>query len=78
MKICRFDESKLGLIQEENILDVTEALDVLPTLKWPYPRGDQMVANLDQIMDAIRSGRYKPSIGRSAPMAMHAVLFADA
>ena len=53
MKICRFDESKLGLIQEENILDVTEALDVLPTLKWPYPRGDQMVANLDQIMEAI-------------------------
>ncbi|MFA7680900.1 MAG: fumarylacetoacetate hydrolase family protein [Pigmentiphaga sp.] len=49
MKWCRFNHDRLGLVQGEEILDVTDALDVLPALQWPYPQGDQLIAHLDQV-----------------------------
>ncbi|MFP6711896.1 MAG: fumarylacetoacetate hydrolase family protein [Rhodospirillales bacterium] len=57
MKICRFDDNRLGLIQGEDVLDVTQALVVLPSLNWPYPRGDQLIANLDAVMAVIKDIR---------------------
>ena len=57
MKICRFDDNRLGLIQGEDVLDVTQALVVLPSLNWPYPRGDQLIANLDAVMAEIKDIR---------------------
>lgn len=57
MKICRFDDNRLGLIQGENVLDVSQALVVLPNLNWPYPRGDQFIANLDAAMAVIKDIR---------------------
>jgi 2-keto-4-pentenoate hydratase/2-oxohepta-3-ene-1,7-dioic acid hydratase in catechol pathway len=46
MKLCRFNENSLGLVQDDQVLDVTEALDALPALTYPYPLEDQLVANL--------------------------------
>ena len=57
MKICRFDDNRLGLIQGENVLDVSQALVVLPSLNWPFPRGDQFIANLDAAMAVIKDIR---------------------
>ena len=57
MKICRFDDNRLGLIQGEDVLDVTQALVVLPSLNWPYPRGDQLIATLDAVMAVIKDIR---------------------
>jgi len=57
MKICRFDDNQLGLIQGDSVLDVSQALIVLPALNWPYPHGDQLIANLDAVMKVIKDIR---------------------
>ena len=50
MKICRFDDDRIGLVQEDkSVLDVTGALDVLPLMKWPVPLGDAFILNLESI-----------------------------
>ncbi len=57
MKICRFDDNRLGVIQGDTVLDVSQALVVLPSLIWPYPAGDQLIANLDAIVAVIKDIR---------------------
>ena len=50
MKICRFDDDQIGLVQEDkSILDVTGALDILPLMKWPVPLGDAFILNLETL-----------------------------
>lgn len=46
MRLCRFDDDRLGLVSGEVIRDVTPALDALPAVRWPLPRGDLMIAHL--------------------------------
>lgn len=52
MHICRFDNNKLGLVQGDEILDITAALEVLPIHRWPVPQCDPLIANLPQVMKA--------------------------
>ena len=50
MKICRFDDDRIGLVHEDkSVLDVTAALDVLPLMKWPVPLGDAFILNLETL-----------------------------
>ena len=49
MKICRFDDNRLGLVQGDHVLDVTAALDALPAYRYPLPRTDQLIENLDML-----------------------------
>lgn len=49
MKICRFGENRLGLITTDKVRDVTPALDALPALRYPPPRGDHLVMHLPQL-----------------------------
>ena len=50
MKICRFDDDRIGLVQEDkSVLNVTGALDVLPLMKWPVPLGDAFILNLETL-----------------------------
>lgn len=53
MKICRFDDNRLGLVDGERVLDVTAALDILPAVRWPAPFGDALIANLDKVRSEI-------------------------
>ncbi|MCC2096183.1 MAG: fumarylacetoacetate hydrolase family protein [Hyphomicrobiales bacterium] len=46
MKICRFDDNRIGLVEGDQVRDVTGVLDSLPPLKWPVPFGDHFIANL--------------------------------
>src|SRR5688500_14655820 len=46
MKLCRFNDNRLGLVQDAQVLDVSEALDALPALRFPYPLDDQLIAHL--------------------------------
>jgi len=55
MKICRFDENRLGVVQGESLRDVTVALDVLPAYRYPLPEIDPLIANLDQVRERIKS-----------------------
>lgn len=52
MKLCRFDEGRLGLVEGNDVLDVTAALEVLPALRWPLPREDVLIAHLPLVCAA--------------------------
>jgi 2-keto-4-pentenoate hydratase/2-oxohepta-3-ene-1,7-dioic acid hydratase in catechol pathway len=49
MRLCRFGENRLGLVEGGRIRDVTAALDALPACRYPFPRFDLMVASLDTL-----------------------------
>ncbi|MBR0706970.1 fumarylacetoacetate hydrolase family protein [Bradyrhizobium liaoningense] len=49
MKICRFNTDRVGVIDGESIIDVTDALDMSP--KWPLPHGDWIVPQLASLTE---------------------------
>lgn len=53
MKICRFNEDRLGLVEGDMILDVTPALDALPALRWPAPMGDLLILHWQAVQARI-------------------------
>jgi 2-keto-4-pentenoate hydratase/2-oxohepta-3-ene-1,7-dioic acid hydratase in catechol pathway len=55
MRLCRFGEGRLGLVDDGNVRDVTAALDVLPAYRYPLPAFDPMIANLEQIVSRVRT-----------------------
>ena len=67
MKICRFDDDRIGLVQEDkSVLDVTGALDVLPLMKWPVPLGDAFILNLETLTSEMqRLAADAPSVSLS-------------
>jgi 2-keto-4-pentenoate hydratase/2-oxohepta-3-ene-1,7-dioic acid hydratase in catechol pathway len=72
MRICRFTlgddakaEPRLGLMADDGIRDVTAATADMPSLRWPLPPGDQLVANLDRLRPRIEAlGAEAPPIAR--------------
>jgi 2,4-diketo-3-deoxy-L-fuconate hydrolase len=60
MKICRYQLApdgpiKLGVVRGDMVHDVTAATDALPSVRWPYPAGDQVIANLDALRPAMEA-----------------------
>jgi 2-keto-4-pentenoate hydratase/2-oxohepta-3-ene-1,7-dioic acid hydratase in catechol pathway len=55
MRFCRFGEGRLGLVEGSGVRDVTAALDVLPSYRYPQPAYDVLVANLDRVAKRARS-----------------------
>jgi len=55
MKLCRFDEGRLGLVQGDRVRDVTPAWDVLPTARYPFPRHDWMIEHLPAVMQRVQA-----------------------
>jgi 2-keto-4-pentenoate hydratase/2-oxohepta-3-ene-1,7-dioic acid hydratase in catechol pathway len=53
MKICRFDDNRLGVVEGDALLDVTAALDVIPPMRYPAPLGDQFIANFPIVLERI-------------------------
>jgi 2,4-didehydro-3-deoxy-L-rhamnonate hydrolase len=66
MKICRFDDNRLGLVEGDEVRDVTAALEVLSSQRYPLPAFDPLVANLPRVMEEIR--RIAPS-AQTLPLA---------
>jgi len=50
MKLVRYNDNRLGRMEGDEIIDVTEVLTQLPSHRWPLPRGDQFVANLPNLL----------------------------
>src|SRR5262245_12390829 len=59
MRFCRFGEGRLGLVEGATVKDVTAALDVLPSYRYPLPSHDVFLANLDLV--AARARAIAPS-----------------
>ncbi len=57
MKLCRFNDNRLGLIEGDEVLDVSAALEVLPAVRWPWPAGDAVCAHWSAIRPAIEAAR---------------------
>jgi len=55
MRLCRFDNGRLGVVEGENLRDVTAALDVLPAYRYPLPTSDPLIGNLAAVTDRIRT-----------------------
>src|SRR5689334_13633176 len=60
MKICRYDDNRLGLVAGDAVRDVTSALARLPQASYPFPRHDVLIAALDEL---------RPEIERAAKAA---------
>lgn len=67
MKLCRYNDNRLGLVEGDHIIDVTGALAALPAHKYPAPRNDQLIENLAMlrpgILEAAKSGARLPLAG---------------
>ena len=55
MRLCRYDDDRLGIVREGQVHDVTAVLDQLPALRWPLPPGDPLIANLDTLRPSIEA-----------------------
>jgi 2-keto-4-pentenoate hydratase/2-oxohepta-3-ene-1,7-dioic acid hydratase in catechol pathway len=58
MKICRFDDNRLGLVLGDEIHDVSAVLAELGSFSYPLPRFDPLIAGLERLR-----GRIGPSKG---------------
>lgn len=53
MRLCRFNNDKLGLVEKDVVRDVTPAVEVMSPVRWPLPAGDALVLYLEQIKERI-------------------------
>jgi len=49
MKICRFNDQRLGVIDGDSVIDISAALDILPTVRYPLPPGDPLITHLPEV-----------------------------
>ena len=54
MKICRFNDERLGVVLNDEVVDVTAVTRELPAFRWPLPHGDALIERLDTLLPAIR------------------------
>ena len=61
MKLCRFNGGRLGLVEGEEVTDVSAALQALPSQRYPFPSHDVLIAHLNElrpgIVEAERTGQ---------------------
>jgi 2-keto-4-pentenoate hydratase/2-oxohepta-3-ene-1,7-dioic acid hydratase in catechol pathway len=49
MRLCRFGDNRLGLVETDGVRDITAALDVIPPRRYPFPPGDMLIGNLETV-----------------------------
>jgi 2-keto-4-pentenoate hydratase/2-oxohepta-3-ene-1,7-dioic acid hydratase in catechol pathway len=63
MRLCRFGNGRLGVVDGDRLRDVTAALDSLPNYRHPLPGFDVLIAHLDALRPTIESiARQAPSL----------------
>ncbi|HTE40399.1 MAG TPA: fumarylacetoacetate hydrolase family protein [Steroidobacteraceae bacterium] len=55
MRLCRFNDNRLGLVLGDVIADVSAVLETLPAHRWPLPMGDAVIANLAALRPKIEA-----------------------
>ena len=53
MKLCRFDDNRMGVVEGDVVKDVTQVLDRLPSYRVPLPRFDPVIEQLDTLRPAL-------------------------
>lgn len=54
MRLARFDDNRLGLVDGDCLCDVSAALDALPSVRYPIPPGDLLLTHLDAVLALAR------------------------
>ncbi|HEY5897994.1 MAG TPA: fumarylacetoacetate hydrolase family protein [Burkholderiales bacterium] len=63
MKICRFDDNRVGVVTDESVRDVSLVLGKLPSYTHPFPPHDALIAHLDQLKGEMqKAARTAPPI----------------
>jgi hypothetical protein len=55
MRICRFDDNRLGVVVGDEVRDVTAILEHLPPLSWPVPPGDHFFNHFEVLRPRIEA-----------------------
>ncbi|MBL8382321.1 MAG: fumarylacetoacetate hydrolase family protein [Burkholderiales bacterium] len=55
MRLCRFNSNRLGIVEGEEVVDVTGALEVLPAARYPLPVHDLLIEHLDRVIERARA-----------------------
>nr|PZN75560.1 MAG: FAA hydrolase family protein [Pseudomonadota bacterium] len=61
MRLCWFDDGRLGVVREGQVFDVTRVLDGLRTDTYPFISGDPVISHLEELRPVIED------VARSAP-----------
>jgi len=54
VKLCRYDNNRLGIVQADQVLDVTKALETIPEQRWPLAQGDPLILNFKRVIAAAK------------------------
>ena len=57
MKLCRFDDDRLGVVEGDHVLDVTSALEQIALQRWPIRPGDPLIRSMDRVLPAVAALR---------------------
>ena len=49
MRLCCFNDNRLGVVVEDHVFDLSDILDTLPLYRYPLPRFDPFIAQLDEL-----------------------------
>ncbi len=71
MKLARFNHDRLGLVEGDQVFDVSAALALLPAPRWPAPMGDPLIAHLADLLPAVRQARASASALPLAQVTLH-------
>jgi 2,4-diketo-3-deoxy-L-fuconate hydrolase len=63
MRIGRLPTNELVVVRDGTCYDASPALSVLAPQTWPYPKGDQLIANLDAVVAAIQAAPEVRAVG---------------
>ena len=55
MKICRFNDNRIGVVRDDGVHDVSAILDKFDPVRYPFPLGDQLIARLDALRPELES-----------------------
>ena len=66
MRLCCFDDDRLGLVREGRVHDVTIVLDQLQPWRYPYPNDDALIAALPDLSDEIEAAAQGHGIALSS------------
>ena len=49
MKLCLFNDNRIGVAVGEEVVDVTEAFAAIQRPSWPYPQADWVIEHFDDV-----------------------------
>jgi 2-keto-4-pentenoate hydratase/2-oxohepta-3-ene-1,7-dioic acid hydratase in catechol pathway len=62
MRICRFDDNRVGLVTERGVHDASDILKQLPSWTYPLPNFDPFIAYLPKLRGALEEAARKAPV----------------